>query len=253
MRNLKLGNFFWARKSQITIFLVLGVALIVGVGLFFLFNDSFETLSSDADPITVFVSGCLEATTQEGIEYLGKTGGYFVPYERSTVEGIAFYYDGTMVAPTREKVANELAQYIDNFLPFCIVDFSSFEDFVVSDGRPKSFVEISDEAVSVRLDYLVRATKGDTTVALRTFDSRIFSRMGVMHTTAVGITQDSAQRSGDVCVSCAYEAFSQADLFGHLYDYDNSTWLFILRDDTIEKDPYYFYFALKKNGVFNEQ
>ena len=78
-----------SKKSQVTIFLIVAVVLLLAAGIFFLLNQRSQTInlverelikqdqiSSEFQPISTFISECLTNTADLAIIKIGQTGGY---------------------------------------------------------------------------------------------------------------------------------------------------------------------------------
>ena len=75
-----------SRRGQITIFVIIGLILIIGIALYFyLMNRTTEQvvniprLTGDFGEVQSFTEGCIEQVAKEGIAELGLHGGYIDP------------------------------------------------------------------------------------------------------------------------------------------------------------------------------
>src|SRR3989338_777231 len=77
------------KKGQVTIFIILGIIILIGAGLFYVIRS--ESIKEDLDtevlkaveqipvefrPVAAFIEGCLEDTAKEGLKKLGERGGF---------------------------------------------------------------------------------------------------------------------------------------------------------------------------------
>ncbi|MEM4637925.1 MAG: hypothetical protein QXK76_02800 [Candidatus Woesearchaeota archaeon] len=89
------------KKGQVTIFVILGIMVLLIVGFFVFMNFQqkksvveFErtTVSEQFKPIQLFVEDCINNVATEAIENLGKHGGYIDPMDYY-LSGRVFYFD----------------------------------------------------------------------------------------------------------------------------------------------------------------
>ncbi|MGM5481109.1 MAG: hypothetical protein ACQESE_01720 [Nanobdellota archaeon] len=79
-------------KGQITIFVIIGAILLLGVGLFIFLSQDIQSekpavdvpdVSLEARPVIELVSQCLDSTAKEALYKVGQQGGYTQPLEVS--------------------------------------------------------------------------------------------------------------------------------------------------------------------------
>ncbi|MBW2989596.1 hypothetical protein KY358_04745 [Candidatus Woesearchaeota archaeon] len=87
-----------SKKGQMTIFIIIGILLIIGIGAYSIVRKSrteagitseiesaLEEIPSEFSSVAGFISGCLEETLKEGIEKIGDTGGFINPSRHGLV------------------------------------------------------------------------------------------------------------------------------------------------------------------------
>src|SRR3989338_607053 len=178
--------FLYPKKSQATIFLI--IAIIIFAGVFVLFAVSREqnkaiydeeirasgNLFNRAEPLKLFIDGCLDLASKEALIMVGKQNGRlyisqgstFPDYEPSQ-EGISFAYYGQnkvafndeIIMPLRKtegknSLQEQLEIFIANNLGSCL-DFSSFEEQVIRITGQEKYVNasINENDVSFYLNY----------------------------------------------------------------------------------------------------
>jgi len=116
-----------SKKSQITLFIVLGVVLIILVGLVMFFRGYaakrqiqrevtlVQQESERSKPIRAFVEQCLEKQTKEGILLLGKQGGYIFKTDDGTQKGLT-----EMVGVENTDYAKDTSGSTAVYIPFFI-------------------------------------------------------------------------------------------------------------------------------------
>lgn len=86
------------RKAQVTLFVILGLVILIVAGFFLYMNYANKTptgpertdVSEQFEPIQLFVENCMESVARDAIERLGKHGGYIDP-EDAYLSGRLFY------------------------------------------------------------------------------------------------------------------------------------------------------------------
>ncbi|MFW5977118.1 MAG: hypothetical protein ACOCQQ_01245 [Candidatus Nanoarchaeia archaeon] len=96
------------KRGQITLFVIIGALLLLGVVLFFILSKNLSEdkpgidipdVSLEARPAHLLVTSCLETTTQEGLRLIGQNGGTFHPKEVSSpsYRGSAISYEPSVI------------------------------------------------------------------------------------------------------------------------------------------------------------
>ena len=179
------------KKSQITIFLIIGIVILIILGLMLFFNsknkhllyNSNNNLDRQAEQIQKYLEQCLYDEAVKGIYFIGLQGGNIDPeynesygdydqvhWQRSGHLKIPFwYYNGTDISPKIYQIENKMGRFILKKIQNC----THFEDMVSLKGmqilKPNlngSLVEydalinvsINDEDVSVALNYPILIT-----------------------------------------------------------------------------------------------
>ncbi|VVB78954.1 Uncharacterised protein [uncultured archaeon] len=103
----KKRGVFNCKRSQVTIFVILGILIVAGLATFLTFRStnnkviiSGTNIDPDIKPINNFVTECVRTVGNDAIYQIGKTGGFVVPpepkmnFDEISDEGLAFYlYD----------------------------------------------------------------------------------------------------------------------------------------------------------------
>ena len=177
-----MGNF---KKSQITIFILLGISLLVIVSLSIYFSRSTSIISEDQSfrrtPNTVrdYFEICLEEVSLIALSNLGYQGGYielpsymradsdsFLSFDTRNFFGIpAWYYKGIYRIPTISDMELEVASVVKENLNVCLDDFSGFRESydVVVKSPMEVDVTISEDSVFVNVDYSIDVSSTDST------------------------------------------------------------------------------------------
>jgi hypothetical protein len=100
------------RRAQITIFLIVGIALVLVFAGLFIFLGPAEQIETEADitrtqqeirissEITTQVSKCLDILTEEAVQMIARQGGYIYDYQGGQIApGMYFRVEGTEPIP----------------------------------------------------------------------------------------------------------------------------------------------------------
>lgn len=206
------------KKSQITIFIVLGIIILLSYALFLLLksNTTFfrpeNVPPKDIDPIVKFTQSCIETSAKEAEFILRMQGGYIDPfasfpamqYEKDSFLDNGFivpywYYDKDNRMPTFELLEKQIADYVAINVVECI---NSYEDFkneydITELGAQKVTAVINDKDVTVTITYPLEITNKIKNKMARwdTFTVNVDSRLGRLYRLAreIMITEDNNQ------------------------------------------------------------
>lgn len=166
------------KRGQVTLFIVLGLALLIGVVLFFFMRENSTGVldeaalaieDEDARNVYIFVKDCLRTTADDALFYFGYNGGnvnYFpMKYEYPKYSVPYYFYEGVSYMPTEEDVDdNILSEYVRQNLDSCISGFDSFSGLEIVAGDINPNVLIAKESVIFELDYPVSVYKGENVI-----------------------------------------------------------------------------------------
>ena len=111
-------KMFNSKKAQVTIFIIVGIILILGVGTFLLYRSNVINFGDDQNRVTVtvpqeyqplksFIDSCLRETAISGLQIAGTQGGYIYPEENglsvgntpTTGNAVTFIQDTNVLVP----------------------------------------------------------------------------------------------------------------------------------------------------------
>ncbi len=176
------------KRAQITIFMILGLLILIGVISWYAFlgskkvqvyeDYSSQGMAADIAPINSFITSCVERTAREGLVYISAHGGYYDvgdPYFDADIDIPFYFYEGRSYLPDLGTIEAELSSYVADNLPSCLLDLKDFEDQgfkVSSEGTPKVNSTISS-SISVYADIPVVISKGGSEYRPDTFSAKI--------------------------------------------------------------------------------
>ncbi|MBI5072383.1 hypothetical protein HZA99_01045 [Candidatus Woesearchaeota archaeon] len=185
---------FSNKKAQVTIFIILGLFLLVGVGLFTYFRSEvykYHNLPVQFIPVAKYAEQCVQDVAQQGIFQAGMQGGYVSqPYPENAAYlnvgfPVTYLYlagqDRTVSVPHLEK---DLDKFIAENINSCLSDFSTFSQFTitpVSDVNVSAAATVGSDTVGIGLEIPVQISDGTTTATLPTikvqFDNTIGNKL----------------------------------------------------------------------------
>jgi hypothetical protein len=239
------------RKAQITLFIIFAILIVTLIGVLFAYRMNILNIGGvnpEIAPINSFVIDCIKQSGEEAIYNIGQTGGYFEETNLSTDNNIAYYlYGENNLMPSKEKIQDELSDYMNNMLFFCTKNFIDFPDFNVKQGEIKTKTTIEDNQVVFNVNYPLSIEKENNTYLINDFkDTEIPVRLGIIYGINELIMEDQMKNKKDICASCLNEWANEKDLYIDMYDYEGSL-VFVVTDTNskINEKEFAFYFANK--------
>ena len=175
-----------SKKGQVSIFVIVGIILVVIVGLLYFLNNQGvvpifgvqNLLDAKLDPIKDELTRCANEGVEEGMNILGKQGGDFTPntflkYNNYNVPYYCLYSDNGCInnMPFLPKIESDFEEYMINYMGGCVNE-NVFEDgigYEVTTGERMTEVSFNNDAVEIDVDYGVHVKKGDTSISLGDF------------------------------------------------------------------------------------
>lgn len=216
------------RKGQVTFFLIVGIIILLVFGAIFflkhktvkeeaLVNEDLVDLPNSGK-INYFVQSCLEKVSEDGLLKMGRQGGYYQsPLDYSIIffhDLMPYYYaDEKMMLLSVNDSETELEKYIQDNLPTCIDNFSSFEKekYQIQAGKMKINVNYKNQ-VLIKLDYPLIISRGISIVELNSFNHQINLELPKFFSASKQLVEDSLSKPGYVCLTCMENLASQENL-----------------------------------------
>tara|TARA_Y100000310_G_scaffold225018_1_gene226926 strand:+ start:447 stop:1184 length:738 start_codon:yes stop_codon:yes gene_type:complete len=242
------------KRGQVTIFVIIGLVLVVVLGLVYYFQDnlqlnpSSQQLSSELEATRGFVYECLEEVAKEAAFEVSLQGGYYELPTTSINNSVPYYYfNGNKNIPKKNIIEESISSYIDDTIDFCINDFYVFDDFSINANEIDSIVSIKYSNINVLLEYPLVIEKNDITVKDNdeyniNLDLPIISMLDLSSNVIFNFIEDD----GAICASCIIDlALDNNISIELLQGFDED--IFILEDKNYEFDDlsYKFVFGVK--------
>ena len=224
------------KKSQITPLIIL--AFIIVIILIFLFipksNLEYQNVDNEIKPIYNYVQECIKETGERAILDTANYGGYFISPEESLENGIPYYFrNGKNLMPNKERIENEIENYVSDLNFFCINNFEKFEDYIISDEEIKAIVNIEKEKVIFNVYYPISITKGERSYNLKSFYLEIPARLDEIYDSAEFIVKDQIKDTKSICITCLDEVSSN-DFYVNALQVDDRNVIYTIKDDKIK-------------------
>ncbi len=165
------------KRSQISIFFIIGALVLVAVALVIVFYKYGNNLGNLTEPVGLqvknFVDSCLSDTTPEALYYIGAHGGYYtvrLPNAEEDSADIPYYFDlGVMHVPPINTIEREFARYIEENIPNCINGFRAFTGVNITSKSPSATVSFGNGTILVLLNYPIEITEAGSVTRLNDF------------------------------------------------------------------------------------
>ncbi len=251
------------KKAQVTIFIILGLIIISVFGILFLLKyenikNYFESLNVERlnvppqiKSINDFIGECFKSSSDEALYFIGQHGGYY--NERVTgYEGIPYYLaKNELLIPKKEKIENEISEYINDAFIICINNFEIFPGFEITKGIVKTKTFVSYEKVSFKLEYPLTIKKQKTAYQLKSFNYEVPLRLEMIYNVSSFIVNEHLANKDEICLSCLIELSSKNELYLIARAYDNNVTVYAIADQKYYLDENRFSSDIAGFGNYN--
>lgn len=163
------------KRGQLTIFIILTIILIGIIILFFTFQDDLikRSLSPEAESISNFVYSCIEETAKKGDFFLAMRGGYFnLPDNYFTGFPVTSYwlYKCEDNFPNKEIIENEISEYIDSQLDYCLLSYDFPEKVKFGHKEIKTKIKEEKSVISIQVNMPTSIILENSVVYLKDYN-----------------------------------------------------------------------------------
>lgn len=252
---MRKGDF--SKSGQVTIFVIIGIVLVVGIIAFFIVQKlPSSSISKEFEPAYKYYLGCVEERTRAGIGLLGTQGGYIYTNElefepgsdysptssQLDLNGVGvpywFYVSGNNIIkqqrPTKIQMETELSRYISEGIADC--NFKDFNDqgIVVDVYAGDVQATINDNSVDVSFNNPVYFYFENESATVNSHKISLNSKLGKFYNIASGafdaeMSQTFLESYGldvmrlyapvtGVEVTCSPKVFNDVDMKSGIYD-----------------------------------
>jgi len=178
-------------RGQVTVFLIVGLILIVAVSMMYLVSTEkkralespINEVENFAQPVYSYIDQCMQTSAEFSTTVVAIQGGYFDPpskFTSLTVYDIPTYYDpidGSMV-PDKELVEQQLAVALSAALESCTANYTVFDGFDITVTGLDTKAILTDSRVIFEAEYDMSIAKGSRQTTLGSFRRSQDSNIG---------------------------------------------------------------------------
>ncbi len=203
------------RKGQVTIFIILGVLIVLFVTLFFVFTsfEPQEPATETQAAAYALIAQCVEDVATGGIPFLASRGGYYeIPpgYLVYTEEynpyftTIPYYYnEGAMTVLSEDELVTQFELFLLSRIKQCYNSTSESSDYTFKELRTEEVtVSFTDYAVEILYDSHVALVDASSTTAISPIEIVLPSSYYSAYTSAVAIAEEQSSKGNIFCITC---------------------------------------------------
>ena len=246
------------KKAQITIFIILAIAVVAAVGIYFAVSGNLDKVkgsSLDTRQIKSFVESCVEEAGEDAIYSISQKGGYLFSPNMSTFSGIPYYfYEGENYMISKPELEKEISKYMNAEIYLCTNEFENFPNFKIKEGRINTSVEILEDSVEFSVEYPLTISKENSSVELENFEARISSGLGIVYNSIYEIIKDQMNYDS-ICMSCIMNIAEEKDVYVGMKEGVDGDVIFTITEKNIglDRKDFEFVFANKYNFENEEE
>lgn len=251
------------KRGQVTIFLVVGIVILLLSALFFyIFSQikeaPLEVEAKEAEKIPgvrgtlqSYVENCIKDTVDPSLYLLAIQGGVIYPERDSNIlltdYGIVNYaWLNGAKGISKEKMEKDLAAYLEEYVDLCLGNFESFakQNILIKADYDKidAGITIKDSIVNAELKLPLKVTlPNNDTIDVDTFTGQVQSSLGKMLLVVEGLPFPEINPS--MLLSLPYQPF--------IFPYDESVFIYSITEETGEA-PLSFMFAVRNDFPENK-
>ena len=238
-----------SRKAQATLFIILGVLLILIVGVYVLTVPTLEKteIKKGFDDINIdnVVTGCIEAEAEKAIYLMGYQAGYVnIPDTVDTIDifvsKVPYWLNDHVLTLPNEFIESELSYYLDSAVLKCIND--SNKEYDIEFSQVDSDVVLYDDLIHVTMDVGILVKRGQVERKTGVFSIMKDVRAGMILDKARAIVKDLQDGKKDLSL------YTESDgLVIFSYDQGDNNYVYTIFDNSsrVQSNPYQFYFSVK--------
>ncbi len=196
----------FSRKGQITLFVILGLILVGGVLLFFLFLRKPSIVQPEFSDPKQFIDSCAKESTEEAISLMLPQGGYLDPknFKLDEDQHIAYlcYTSSYYVPCTNQEplylkhLEDEITNYIKPKIEGCFSQLKQDlekRNYQVEEKDLNAGVSLETQRVKIQLKKYLKLTKNNQVQEFTDFSSSISSPLYDLGFVAQGIASQEAK------------------------------------------------------------
>ena len=161
------------KKAQVTVIIIIAILFVGILVALFAFRGQIlpgpEDKISEVSQINIILEDCLKQRSIDAVLLVGLQGGYTTTPKNNVHLGefnVGFgLFKGRNILPSREKIENEISDYVRSTITSCIED-EEFPNLLIIRNTPEVKAEILKDRVEITPRLPLTITKQDKTVEL---------------------------------------------------------------------------------------
>ncbi len=243
------------RKSQISLFIIIGLALVLLIGLvsYKVINSTKKNIEQEKgksyitdnyiNQIKFLVDDCLETVSEELIKIQALRGGYISNSQIhfSTLQGDFSYlmFRDHNFVPTKSEMELELGNEISKKIPYCIRNFESLKEkgINITHGGINTEVTLNDNTVVIILNYNIEVMDTtDNKISFSQFETTHRNRLKVLREVSNEIVNTQINNLDSVNSEFFEDIEKREDVSIFIYPtLDDRTYVYSIRDNNNNK------------------
>ena len=256
------------KKSQIGMFIILGIVIFVAAGFLIYLNSSSKDTSLKPTeivessliilPIKTYVESCIKNTAKDGLLSLGLQGGFHkvpTPFYDIIVVNVPYYfYETTTLNPSKNVIEQQIGAYVDDNINTCLNDFVELKEkgYTIESEKMSTKVFIVPNKVVFEGNLPLTINKDNLVYKMERFRVDIDNvTLDDIIKLTNQIEQKQAQIPDAICLSCLLNLSIKHDVRIIINKLDDSSVLFTILDGKtiIDNKPLFFNFAHKYRKI----
>jgi hypothetical protein len=137
---------------------------------------------------------------------------------------------------------------MDNFLYYCVSDFSDFSDFNISGGTIATVTKIEKGKVVFNVNYPLSISRENKAYSFSDFSEEVPVRLDDTYSLITELMNEQMLKKDAICMSCIYDLSTKYNMKVKMMDAEEGI-VFVVLDEKskIKNMDYSFYFANKYN------
>ncbi len=150
------------KKGQVTLFVILGIVILLSVVLVFMLRNKLDGLPSfgkqEFTDVEAFLRDCTRNNLVDGMYSVSMQGGYYRPgKEKSTVSYLKYQIPLYLTPmrqelPLLENVETEMGRYVADKTELCLSEIEKNGAYRIIRGTPQALVTIAEKKVMVTVN-----------------------------------------------------------------------------------------------------
>lgn len=255
------GGGLMNKKAQLSIILIVGFVLVLGVGLFLVLknkskSDSLDEINQEiiqqetgTKSIKGYVESCLNDIVVPVIYEVASQSGYlYVPpgYLDTGYSRVSYLFkDDKAIMPSEFAIKENIQDFVNLALPRCLSNFEAFNGMDIQFTSQEVDVVLGEEDVFVGVNLPIVSQTDKISVSVESFSVKVPIRLKYV----LDVTEDILFDLEKDPLWLDFTALSDYDLDVSIQPYNRSVLIFSITDfdSSYVDEPFVFLFAAQFN------